>query len=276
MNLSDLETQVAGHYTTGSLLARIAQGLAKTGKELTSATAKDLKPVDEFHIGGLGATEALLAQVPITEHSRVVDLGSGIGGTARYIAERYGADVTGIDLTAEFVETAQKLSVAVGIAATFKTGSVLDIPEPDNSFDVATLIHVGMNIPDKQRLFTEVARVLKNGGSFAVYDVMLTGDGAVSYPVPWATTVDQSHVGHPQGYRDAAKNAGFALIAERDRGDFAREFFVKLGATIANSGQSPLGIPLIVGEHAVEKIANMVTSVNSKTIAPVEMIFRLG
>ncbi len=276
MTQAGLEAGVADHYTTSTLLERIADGLAKAGKDLHSATAEDLKPVDEFHIGGLVATQALLDQVELSATSRVIDLGSGIGGTARHIAQRSGAKVTGIDLTSEFVEVAQKLSDLVGVNTIFKTGSVLDIPEPDDEFDLATLIHVGMNIADKDKLFAEAARVLKPGGSFAVYDVMQTADEPISFPVPWATTPDQSHLDRPQVYRDAAAGAGFSLVAERDRSDFARDFFAKLTARIAESGPPPLGLPLIFGAQAGEKMANMLENVDAKRIAPVEMIFALG
>src|SRR5690606_33691687 len=110
------------------------------------------KAVDEFHIGGAEATAALLDQLDIGPDTRVLDIGSGIGGPARTIAERTGARVTGVDLTPDFVETARSLTETVGLSADFVVGSALDLPFADAAFDLATLIHVGMNIPDKPRL----------------------------------------------------------------------------------------------------------------------------
>ena len=111
-----VEAVVADHYSSGTLLSRITDALGKIGKDLSSVTASDLKPVDEFHIGGLAATQELMDQVPLPKESRVLDIGSGIGGTARFLTSQYGCTVHGIDLTPEFVETAQALCAAVGVA----------------------------------------------------------------------------------------------------------------------------------------------------------------
>ena len=117
------------------------------GSHPEAVTAEHLKAVDEFHIGGAEATAALLDQLAIGPETRVLDVGSGIGGPARTIAARYGARVTGVDLTPDFVETARRLTETVGLKADFVVGSALDLPFATASFDLATLLHVGMNIP---------------------------------------------------------------------------------------------------------------------------------
>ena len=270
-----VEAVVADHYSSGTLLSRITDALGKIGKDLSSVTASDLKPVDEFHIGGLAATQELMDQVPLSKESRVLDIGSGIGGTARFLTSQYGCTVHGIDLTPEFVETAQALCAAVGVPATFEVGSGTDLPVDDDAYDVATLIHVGMNIPDKQTLFAEAARALKPGGYLAVYDVMAGEEEGLNYPVPWASGQDGSFLAAPDAYEAAGRAAGFDIVATRNRGDFGREFFRKLSARLAESGPPPIGLPLIMGENAPTKIANMVDGLNRRCIAPVEIIFRL-
>ncbi|MEM8755462.1 MAG: class I SAM-dependent methyltransferase, partial [Pseudomonadota bacterium] len=142
--MPDLEAAVADHYTTGSLTERIREALVALGVDPDDASPDDLKPVDEFHTGGLKATEDLLSQIRIAPTDAVLDLGSGLGGTARWIAAHRGAHVTGVDLTPEFVETARDLSAVVGLAdlTDFHTGSALDPPVADAAFDVATMLHV--------------------------------------------------------------------------------------------------------------------------------------
>ena len=212
-----IERTVSGHYSTGGLLDRIKEGLAAAGIDPENPSPEDLKPVDEFHIGGVEATDAVLDQMAIDKGMSVLDIGSGIGGTARHIATRTGANVTGIDLTAEFVETATALSAMSGLSdrTRFEVGSALDLPFDDRTFDHATLIHVGMNIPDKARLMAEAARVVRPGGLFAIYDIMATGDEAIAFPVPWASSAEGSFLAPLDAYRNAATAAGLRARASR-------------------------------------------------------------
>ncbi|MEM9049490.1 MAG: class I SAM-dependent methyltransferase [Pseudomonadota bacterium] len=271
--MSDDINRIASHYSTGHLLARLEAGLAEMGLALETITAADLKPVDEFHIGGHAATEALLDQLTLQAGMRALDIGCGIGGMARNLAAR-GLQVDGIDATPDFVETARRLNDGLGIAGCFRTASALDLPFEPERFDLVTMLHVGMNIADKPRLFAEAARVLCNGGTFAVYDVMTDEAGDIVYPLPWAGAPGASHLAPPAAYRFAAAAAGFALVTERSRGDFARDFFDRLSAQMAGSGPPSVGLPLIMGADAPRKIANMVANLKARRYQPVEMIFR--
>ncbi len=277
--MADIEGDVARHYTTGAITDRILAGLEALGVEIASARPEDLKPVDEFHTGGMEATLALLEQLDITRDTQVLDIGSGLGGPARFIASTIGCHVTGIDLTEEFVTTARALSEMTGLAdrTSFTTGSALDLPFAAASFDAATLIHVGMNLPDKPALFAGVARVLRPGGVFAIYDVMRTGPGDLAYPVPWAETAATDFSVPPEAYRVAAGAAGFTIAAERGRRAFALDFFRARQAEAAGQdAPPPLGIHLLIGATGPEKMRNMMSNIEAGAIAPVEMICRLG
>lgn len=272
--MASIETRVAEHYSSGTLFDRIMEGLGRLGTAGAIAPAS-LKLVDEFHIGGVEATRDVLAQLAIRPGDRVLDIGCGIGGTARFIAQETGASVTGVDVTEEFVDTARRLTALAEIDdIEFFEASALALPFEAHSFDVATLMHVGMNIEDKPGLFREAGRVLRAGGVFAVYDVMQTGAGELGFPVPWSSAPETSFLAPPEIYRAAAEGAGFTLVAERGRRDFAVAFFAALQAKIAQSGPPPVGLPLIMGERAAEKISNMVAGLRGGLIAPVEMIFR--
>lgn len=270
-----LETDVAAHYTSGTLLQRIRDGLSAMGVDPDRPAPEDLKPIDEFHVGGLQATEDLIAQLALGPDMHVLDIGSGLGGTSRFVAGRTGAKVTGIDLTPEFVEIARALSAAVGLAdrTDFRTGSATGLPFADAHFDAAIMLHVGMNIPDKNRIMAEAARVLKPGAIFAVFDVMQTGDGAVAYPVPWAEVAEHSFLEPPAAYRDATENAGFTVEAERERRELGIDFFVRARAAVA-SGLPPIGLHLIQGANARQKRDNMYDNLTGGMIAPVELILR--
>jgi SAM-dependent methyltransferase len=273
--MSDLEAGVARHYGSHDVLVRIRAGLLALGHDPDDIAPDVLKPVDEFHIGGAQATADLLAKLDLRADLDVLDIGSGVGGPARTIARTYGCRVAGVDLTPHFVETARALSAMAGMAdrVRFEVGSALALPFPDRSFDVALLLHVGMNVPDKSLLFRETRRVLRDGGTFAIYEVMRTGEGDVSYPVPWAETADLSALATPEEYRAAAVAAGFALTAEESRREMALEFFARLQAQATSDAPPPLGLHNLMGPSVKEKSANMIAAVKAGMIAPVQMVF---
>ena len=213
------QTDVSRHYTRGGLIEAIQAGIATLGKTPQTVTIDDLAPVDEFHIGGRKASVEFLDQLGLTAESQVLDVGCGLGGPARFAASRYRSQVTGIDLTSEFVDTGNTLCTWVGLdsCVTLRQGSALEMPFPDSSFDSAYMIHVGMNIADKETLALEVARVLRPGSLFGIYDVMQTGPGELVYPLPWATRPDLSAVASPERYKAALQAAGYDIVAERNR-----------------------------------------------------------
>jgi SAM-dependent methyltransferase len=218
-----------------------------------------------------------MRQLHLEKDLRVLDVGSGLGGAARFVAGRYGWRVTGVDLTAEFVEAARTLSEWTGLGdrVSFHHGSALDMPFGAAEFDGAYMLHVGMNIPDKPALFREVARVLKGGSTFAVYDVMKTGDAPLAFPVPWASTPEISALAGPEAYESALRAAGLEIVAQRNRRAFALEFFRTLRARTAQTGgPPPLGLHLVMGPDAPTKIGNMIANIEAGAIAPVEILAR--
>ena len=267
--------EITDHYTQGTVLDAIKNGLASLGKSAENVTLEDLGPVDEFHIGGREATGEFLDQLTLSADDHVLDVGCGIGGAARFAAERYGSTVTGLDLTAEYIETGQVLCAWVGLAdrITFQQGSGTDMPFADHSFDKAYMMHVGMNIADKAALVGQLHRVLKPGGRLGIYDVMRVGDGDLTFPLPWSSLPETSALSPPEQYKDALKGAGFQLVAERNRRIYAMAFFAQLRASMASAdGPPPLGLHILMGDTTPQKIKNVVAHITENRIAPVELI----
>jgi SAM-dependent methyltransferase len=272
-----LEENVAQHYASSDLFERILDACRAAGADPDHLTIDDLKPVDEFHTGGIEATTSLLDQLEITPEMVVVDLGCGLGGTARHIVHRYGAMVKGVDLTPDYVATGQALNAKLFLSERIelKVGSATHVPFADGIADLVTLFHVGMNIADKGRLFAEAARLLKPGGHFALFDVMRDSNpDPLVFPVPWAGSGVTSHVDAPEVYRDGAAQAGLVQTSERERRQFALDFFGRVFARLAAKGPPPLGLHLLMGANAGEKMQNYVANVEAERIAPVEMIFQ--
>lgn len=273
--MREFETGVSRHYASHDVLARIRAGLTEMGHDPDKISPEVLKPVDEFHIGGAEATDALLQKVNIQPDMDVLDIGSGIGGPARMISGRYNCRVSGVDLTPHFVETARALSAMSGMAdrVRFEVGSATDLPFDDKSFDLAIMLHVGMNVPDKAVLFAEARRVLRDGGTFAIYEVMRIGEGDLSFPVPWAETPDLSALATPDAYRAAAEAAGFSLVSEENRREIALDFFTRIQTQASSGAPSPLGLHNVMGPTVKEKVGNMIGALGAGTIAPIQMIF---
>jgi len=280
--MATVEPGIARHYDIAGLEQRILAALADTGVDIAHLRAGDLEAVDEFHIGGIAATRELIGQMGLKPGAMLLDIGSGVGGPARFAANEAGADVTGIDLTQSYVDIATSLSKRTEMAdrTHFVQGSALDMPFADAGFDAAMILHVGMNLPDKKKLMGEAARVLKPGGVFAVYDVMRLKDGALTYPLPWASDESMSFVATPDDYRSAATASGFSVVAERRRGAFAVEFFAatraRMAAAQAEGKKPPPGVGLVMGEDAHTKIANVTAALEGGILAPVELLLRLG
>ncbi len=267
---------VAAHYALTGLTAAIRGGLARLGDG--APTVDILGAVDEFHMGGRAATKALAEALGLQPGARVLDVGCGIGGTARWLAAHSGARVEGVDLTPEFVAVGRALTEEVGLAGqvNLQQGNALALPFEADSFDAAVLLHVGMNIADKAALFAGIAGVLRPGGRFAVYDVMRVGGGDFGFPQPWAGGPDVSFVETPAAYRAALAAAGLAPESEVDRRALALEMFAAMRARMAAGGPPPLGLHLVMGPDGPVKIANVVAALEAGVIAPVQIVARKG
>mgnify|MGYP003704573025 CR=1 FL=1 len=200
------------------LIGAIAASLRKAGKDLGKLTTADLGTVDEFHIRGRQATLELAQSLNLNANSRVLDIGSGLGGPARTLVETYGCHVTGIDLTQAFCDAAAALSDWVGLGGrvSFRQGDATGLPFGNAEFDAAMTIHVAMNIARKDRVYAEARRVLKPGARFAVYDVLQGEGGDVLYPVPWAREPSISHLATPDAMQSLLVEAGFKIIDVQD------------------------------------------------------------
>lgn len=272
----DTEQQVVQHYTHGALESAILAALKASGKDIDKLTPSDLAGVDEFHLGWREATVEIANDLHLTRAMHVLDVGSGIGGPARYFAEAHGAHVTGIDLTEEFVSVANALTRRCDLAdlVAFRQASALALPFKENMFDAATIIHVGMNIDDKAKVFSEVHRVLQPHARFAVYDVMRTAGGEIPYPMPWAATPATSFVATPDDYRRMLASAGFKIEDEVSRRDFALRLWQEMRRAIAEHGPPKLGLHVLIGEAAKERLGNVISTLERGIIAPIEMIAR--
>jgi SAM-dependent methyltransferase len=271
-----IEEIVTAHYTHGALGEAILAAARQNSADPKRLTLRDLAPVDEFHLGGIEATEHFVPQLGIDSGTQWLDVGSGIGGAARQVAVRGKCRVTGIDLVPEFCAVARLLTEKVGLAGKveFHQGSALAMPFADGSFDGAYTMHVAMNIENKPALYREIHRVLKPEAIFGIYDILAGAEpGPLIYPVPWASTGETSFLASIGEMVALLEHAGFEILLRTDRTKFALEFVERMRQRAA-AGLPPLGIHLVMGEGFQEKIGNLRANVEAGRCGPWEIVCR--
>lgn len=253
--MSDGLDDVRDHYRATGLTERLKAALSALGPGEERLLPQQLGTLDQFHTRGLAATAELAGLAGITADASVLDVGSGIGGPARFLAAAHGCRVTGVDLSEPFVQAARYLTERTGQSGrvSFQTASALALPFTAGSFDVVLLQHVAMNIFDRARLYGEIRRVLEAGGRFATFDVVSLR-GEPLYPLPWARTPAASHLLTSGATREAIEAAGFRNLAWQDDTEPAKAWFKQL----RSSGPPPspdLGV--VMGSDFAQLVGNL-------------------
>jgi len=214
----EIEADVARHYGTVGIADRVLAALRETQGADAPVTVDGLAPLDQFHGRGPAATRELVALLQPQAGERLLDIGSGIGGPARWIAAKFDCHITGVDLTPEFCEAAEALNQATGHTDRVRIirGSALALPVSDGAFDAAYSQNVVMNIADKLLFYREAFRALRPGGRLALANLCAGTGGEPYYPVPWATTRETSFLATPDEMRADLLAAGFEIADFRD------------------------------------------------------------
>lgn len=220
MDITDLEKKVASHYSRGDVTKRILTALGLQDAAHGSVRIETLYPVDQLHHGGVSLTERMTKVAGIKPGMMVLDAGSGIGGSARYLADKFGCDVEAMDLSKEFVRTAEDLDKLVGLSGsiTHRTGSVTELPYDSGTFEVVWSQNVSMNVYDKQAMFAEALRVLRPGGVYVLTHIGEGNGNSVDYPLPWAMTADTSFAVTPAEVLQVLSDVGFRSITDHAKG----------------------------------------------------------
>jgi ubiquinone/menaquinone biosynthesis C-methylase UbiE len=260
--------EISQHYGIPGVLESILEALRADGKNLDNLTPADLAPVDELHIRGREATVELAELAGIHAGMHVLDVGSGIGGSTRYLAAQFGCRVTGIDLTPQYCETAEALTKLVGIDALteFRCASALEMPFDDATFDLAWTQHVQMNIFDKPGLYREIARVLRPGGRFVFHDILAGPGGLPHFPVHWANEPGTSFLIAPDALQALLESSGFKILTWKDTTQTATDWFLAAMERRRASGPPRLGLDLLLGDTAPQKVQNVGRNLTEKRL----------
>ncbi len=268
-NMAD--TTIDIQYSTGVSRRDIERALTAAGLDIAHLRPADLAPLEDFHTMGRIATGKLVDLLGITADHQVLDAGSGIGGTARFLADTFGCRVTAVDLTEEYCETARWLDQLVGLddRISVRRASVTELPFPDSTFDVALSQHVQMNVADKSRLYAEAHRVLVGGGRLALWDITSTDHGQLGYPLPWADGPDRSHLVASDQLRSTIESAGFVIEHWNDLTDEA----AALMHALLTLPPGPLGLHAFVTDFEA-KVANLTSALADGRLHAIQGVAR--
>lgn len=257
MENSTTNNDIKAHYHRDSIYESIVDKLTEIGISPDQVTREDLSKADEFHVRGAQVSKELANKVQL-KNASILDVGCGIGGPCRMLADEFGCQVTGIDLSDEFIRTAQKLTELVGLESkvNFVQGDATSLPFEDASFDIVWTQHVQMNIPDKHKFYSEIIRVLKPNGRFIYYDIFKKGE-SITYPMPWASTKDISYLFTIREKESIFKNLNLCVDYTNDETSAGIEFFENLFQKISKGEGPALGLNILMGDSTKIKLGNL-------------------
>jgi SAM-dependent methyltransferase len=265
---------VADHWGTGDVLARILEAMSVAGIPVEGLTVEKLAPIDHFHARGFAATKELADILPIRAGDRIVDIGCGIGGPARYLAQRFNCRVDGVDITGPFVVAANKLTAMVGLEdqVRIELGDGQHLPYSDELFDGGYALHVTMNVRDRDQFFGEAFRVLKPGGFFALTEHGLGPSGNPHHPVPWSDDGNGAYLMGPSETVACLERAGFVRIEMAETGQDYLEGYRRVMELARKGELPPFGIHVLLGQNAPEKTKNAARNIEEGRTQPVRFI----
>jgi ubiquinone/menaquinone biosynthesis C-methylase UbiE len=265
------EKRINKHYGISGILDSILKGLEDSGKNIESLIPNDLAPIDEFHTRGKESTVEIAELSQLQSYHNVLDVGCGLGGSARYIATEFGCSVMGVDLTDEYIDVANKLTEFVNLSdkVSFKQASALKLPFSSDIFDVVWTEHTQMNISDKEKFYSELSRVLKPNGRLVFHDIFGT-DNTPYYPTPWAEHSSMSSLCTQDEAREAIEKSNLVIDKWIDKSNLSMDFFKEMVKKVESLGLPPLGFHLLMGNTAKEKLMNQARNLEENRVTIVQ------
>lgn len=199
------------------------------GASLDALSQVDLKNFDQDHYGGIEAVDALSDAAGIRSEHHVLDVCSGMGGPARWIAYKRKCKVTGLDFTLSRVEGARRLTHRVKLdhLVDFVHGDAAAMPLPSSRYDILIGQESWLHIPDKAALISECVRVLKPGGTIAFTDIVVVSNLDQTTAERLAAEMNTANIASAKSYATLLKDNGCTVAVQDDLSDEWKDILVK-------------------------------------------------
>lgn len=240
------------HYQNlDNLETRVLELLDKANVDTSTISPENLAALDQFHAGGLAATIELSELLSISPKTKILDVGSGLGGPSRYLAYRFGCSICGVELLEGYCQTARTITRLMKLEdqVSYVTADALHLPFANHTFDIVWTQHVVMNIEDREALYKEFARVLKPNGYLAFYDVVAKHGGALYFPVPWAVNSELSHLLTQEQTHSLLADLGFEACIWEDVTEHLISWLAARERSQAEGPKSPLSLEMVMGDQ---------------------------
>ena len=273
--MDNLNKSIENHYLKEGLYEDIVNRLKEQNIALDNVKRSDISGTDEFHVRGATVSNELANSININGLN-VLDVGCGLGGPCRMLADEYNCQTTGIDLSNEYIRTATKLSELVNLndKTTFIQGDATKLPFDDKTFDVVWTQHVQMNIPNKKKFYSEIYRVLKNSGYFLFYDILKKGNGEINYPMPWASIADHSFLFKTQEMDSFLNEFGLTKEQTTNQTQAGIDYFDALVTRLKESGPPKIGLNVLMGKTTQPKLMNLLSHLKSGELELISGVYK--
>ncbi len=253
------QANISEYWDKGDTPGRVRTALVKAGLTSDKVSLEEIAPIDHFHARGLPATIDLANRLPIKAGQHILDIGCGVGGPARYMANRFGCKVSGLDITPGFIEAGDELSKLTGMSeeVDLRVGDGVALPYQDQTFDGSYSQHVTMSVANRTGFFAEAYRVIKPGGFFGLSEHGLGSAGDPHYPLPWADRPEICFFVTRSETEQYLAEAGFERIEVVDTGQkYVDAYRELLAGASTEEGPPALGPHVLGGDDMAERAAN--------------------
>lgn len=270
----EYEEAINDQYGQSNLGTKILSILESKGIKKQKLIEEALAPIEELHLRGRSSTIELAQEVGLTEKMNVFDIGCGIGGSARTLVSKFGCNVTGIDICDDFCRAADLINGRLGYTDNIEIrhGNALDMPFNNSSFDAIFIQHVLMNIKNKERLISEIFRLLRPKGRLALNTICKGSVNPVHFPVIWANNPSISYLLPQNDLRQLFGDCGFKEILWRDDTKRVLEEIQTMRSKPHYNKPRPISLDLIIPD-ARRKWKNIVRNLKEGRIKVIQGIF---